>query len=294
MTFPENSIRVPSRFRDGTRHAVKRVSEFVRRTGEPVAMHLGDYVDGAIVRTDDYVRRRDTLLAEMFTRASGGLKGKEFRQSHRLKVANTVIGMATLPVALPVIGVAAFAKYLEDLRGPFYKARREGPAGEFDLFKIRSMPPDADKDRAGNRANELASGISADTRATRFGRVLRATNIDESAQVGNILNGTLDVCGPRPYSQATVEVLKEHLGEEQAQEHMAKVTAGNGGLINSGRSFGDGTFSTRIRMDALTTREMDFGHGGYMTWRNFVNPRKARSRMRERAAKRSWLGQNKV
>ena len=78
-------------------------------------------------------------------------------------------------------------------RGPiFYRQRRVGLGGrEFNVFKFRSMIPDAES---------MTGAIwspKEDSRITRVGKFLRATALDELPQVVNILLGQMSFVGPR-------------------------------------------------------------------------------------------------
>jgi lipopolysaccharide/colanic/teichoic acid biosynthesis glycosyltransferase len=88
---------------------------------------------------------------------------------------------------------------------PIYVSKRTGKDGkEFYFHKIRSMCPGADKmkqqliDAGLNEADPPAFKIKNDPRITKFGKFLRATSIDELAQLWDILIGNMSVVGPRP------------------------------------------------------------------------------------------------
>lgn len=59
----------------------------------------------------------------------------------------------------------------------------------FDLYKFRSMTDGRDEN------GEL---LSDEQRLTKFGKVLRATSLDELPEAFNILKGDMSVIGPRP------------------------------------------------------------------------------------------------
>lgn len=59
----------------------------------------------------------------------------------------------------------------------------------FKLYKFRSMTDERDKN------GEL---LPDEVRLTRFGRLLRATSLDELPELFNILKGDMSLIGPRP------------------------------------------------------------------------------------------------
>ena len=125
------------------------------------------------------------------------------RVKRLVDVALATAGLVVLAVAIPIVWVAdRFAN-----RGPlFYRQARVGKLGEpFEIVKFRTMRPDAD----GTTHNEWTT--EDDPRITPFGRVLRASHLDELPQVLNILRGELAVVGPRPEQPAYVEELTEKL-----------------------------------------------------------------------------------
>jgi lipopolysaccharide/colanic/teichoic acid biosynthesis glycosyltransferase len=87
-------------------------------------------------------------------------------------------------------------------RGPiFYKQDRVGKGGRiFGAVKFRSMIKDAEMGRGAVQA------VENDPRVTRFGRVLRATAMDELPQLLNIFRGDMSFVGPRALRPAEKEV----------------------------------------------------------------------------------------
>jgi sugar transferase (PEP-CTERM system associated) len=124
----------------------------------------------------------------------------------RLKRAfDIAFSLSLLTVTLPLIGAALAAVRLDSPGPALYKQRRVGLHGkEFELYKIRSMRLDAERD--GARWAE-----KKDPRVTRVGRILRTTRIDELPQLINVLKGEMSVIGPRPERMAFVRELSEKI-----------------------------------------------------------------------------------
>jgi len=74
----------------------------------------------------------------------------------------------------------------------------------FRLYKLRSMGKNAE-------ANGFQFAVSGDIRATKFGRFLRKSRLDEVPQFLNVLKGEMSVIGPRPERPEFVEELVENL-----------------------------------------------------------------------------------
>ncbi len=115
----------------------------------------------------------------------------------------TVSGLGIV-LSAPLWGVIAAGIKLSS-RGPvFYTTERVGKDGKpFTLYKFRSMhvytpTEDGKKTEGGFIAN-------AD-RIFKLGGILRKTKLDELPQLLNILRGEMSVVGPRPLSQASVDL----------------------------------------------------------------------------------------
>lgn len=91
------------------------------------------------------------------------------------------------------------------MRGnPFFTQERPGKDEKiFKLIKFRSMDGRKDKD-----GNLLADEI----RLNMYGRILRATSLDELPEAFNILIGNMSVVGPRP-------LLVKYLPRYNAEQH---------------------------------------------------------------------------
>lgn len=104
------------------------------------------------------------------------------------------------------IVVAIFVK--RKLGSPvIFKQQRPGLNGKiFTMYKFRSMTDAKDKD------GKLLSDAE---RLPKFGKILRATSLDEIPEFINVLKGDMSLIGPRPL---LVEYL-ERYNDEQKRRH---------------------------------------------------------------------------
>jgi sugar transferase (PEP-CTERM system associated) len=133
-----------------------------------------------------------------------------FRKSHLAdatkRALDTVIAIAGLVVAAPILAVTALAVKVSS-RGPaLYHQQRVGQHGRlFMVHKFRSMRQDA----------EVATGAvwasANDNRVTFVGRFLRKTRLDELPQLLNVLVGEMSLVGPRPERPEFVAQLTEQI-----------------------------------------------------------------------------------
>lgn len=91
-----------------------------------------------------------------------------------------------------------------------FKQDRPGMNGKiFHLYKFRSMT---------DKRDEKGELLSDEERLTKFGRILRATSLDELPELINILKGDMSLVGPRPL---LVRYL-ERYNSFQARRHEAR------------------------------------------------------------------------
>jgi len=129
-----------------------------------------------------------------------------------LRLANLAVAMLALTILLPVIVVIAVLVRLDSPGPVIYRQLRVGldRRGRLDtrdstgrrvndlggrpfmIYKFRTMRVDAEFDSGPVWAR------ADDDRATRVGRFLRKTRMDEIPQFWNVLKGDMAVVGPRP------------------------------------------------------------------------------------------------
>lgn len=120
-----------------------------------------------------------------------------------IDVAASGVGLVLSAPLVPFIAAAIYF----DSPGPIlFKQRRAGTLKsferlegvdlprfeEFEMFKFRTMRPDAEKLTGAVLAQEN------DPRITRVGRFLRKSRLDELPQLWNVFRGDMSLVGPRP------------------------------------------------------------------------------------------------
>jgi sugar transferase (PEP-CTERM system associated) len=122
------------------------------------------------------------------------------------RLFDLVVGIALLPITLPIVLVAALAIYLEDGFPVLYRQKRVGRGGcVFTLYKLRSMRVDAE---CGGTPHWASPN---DDRMTRVGRFIRKWRIDELPQILNVLRGEMSFVGPRPERPYFVDQLTRQI-----------------------------------------------------------------------------------
>lgn len=99
--------------------------------------------------------------------------------------------------------------------GPvFFRQKRNGIGGRtFYCYKFRSMKVNADADKVQATRN--------DPRKTKWGNIMRKTNIDELPQFINVLLGDMSVVGPRPHMQKHTDEYSK-LIDKYMMRHLVK------------------------------------------------------------------------
>lgn len=130
------------------------------------------------------------------------------------RIIDILGGITGVAVLLPVTAVIKAAALAEgDRKSIFYRQKRVGQYGkEINIFKFRSMVPDADellkqmlKEEDYRKEWEENQKFENDPRITPLGRILRKTSLDELPQVINVLKGDMSLVGPRPLVSGELE-----------------------------------------------------------------------------------------
>ena len=84
----------------------------------------------------------------------------------------------------------------------FYKSKRIGKNGKpFTIFKFKTLKDNIDK------TNSFAN----EEQYIGYGRFLRQTKIDELPQIWNLIKRDINIVGPRPEEEKTINVIPEDI-----------------------------------------------------------------------------------
>lgn len=128
-----------------------------------------------------------------------------FRKLKRIFDVVTSIVLLVLLSPFLLVGVC-LVKFFSPEGPVFFRQERVGRFGKtFQIFKLRSMRTDAEKD-----GPQWSSGAK-DSRVFPGGALLRRYRIDEIPQLLNVLRGDMSFVGPRPEQPKFVQSLAEVL-----------------------------------------------------------------------------------
>jgi len=128
------------------------------------------------------------------------------------------VSLLALFFLFPLMLVTALAIVADSKGGGgsvFYRQKRVGVNGSaFDLYKFRSMIPDAEKVGGAQWARQ------GDQRVTRVGKVIRKYRIDELPQLINVVKGEMSLVGPRPERPEIVAELRKNIPYYEDRHHV--------------------------------------------------------------------------
>lgn len=111
-----------------------------------------------------------------------------------------------VPASLVLLCGILFVKIVSPEASPIFKQERVGYKRKlFTLFKLRSMT---------NERDENGELLPDEVRLKKWGKIVRATNMDELFQIWNILKGEMSFIGPRPILAKEMLVMTD---EEQTE-----------------------------------------------------------------------------
>lgn len=154
-----------------------------------------------------------------------------------------IFSLLGLIILSPIFLIVYLSVILIIGRPAFFKQERVGKNERiFRIYKFRTMTDARDKDGA---------LLSDEERLTGFGKMLRATSLDELPELFNILKGDMSFVGPRP-------LLVEYLPYYTKKEHRRHdVRPGLSGLsqVNGRNLLG---WDDRLAMDIEYVKKVSF------------------------------------
>jgi len=147
-------------------------------------------------------------------------------------------------VLLPFMLYLALRVRLSSPGSIFYQQERLGYKSQpFMLYKFRSMYVDSEK-------NGPALSSDADTRITKWGKVMRKWRLDELPQLWNILRGDMSLVGPRPERKYYVQQI---IKEFPYYKYLLKVKPGltSWGMVQFGYAENVGQMIERSKFDLV-------------------------------------------
>ncbi len=184
-----------------------------RRAGLPVKDLLDCKMSGIEVEDLLTFFERETgkvrldILQPSWLYLSDGFRESTFRRLGK-RLFDITIVLLLLPLVLPLALLSTVAILVESRgRGPIlYRQTRVKENGElFQIYKFRSMVPDAEQDGVARWASKN------DSRVTCVGSVLRKCRCDEIPQLLNVLKGDMSFVGPRPERPEFVKQLSSKI-----------------------------------------------------------------------------------
>ena len=116
------------------------------------------------------------------------------------RVLDFIISLFALIILSPLFLIVPVCILISDGSPVFFRQKRVGKNNElFEIYKFRTMKRGTEN----VASNDLSD---ANVKITKFGKILRATSIDELPQFLNILNGTMSLIGPRPLIPEETEI----------------------------------------------------------------------------------------
>jgi lipopolysaccharide/colanic/teichoic acid biosynthesis glycosyltransferase len=179
------------------------------------------------------------------------------------RVLDLVIAISLIIAFLPFWVIIPLLIYMESGDPIIFKHRRVGRNGkEFEIYKFRSMIPNADEYLHSGVDKELLEKfkqgdwkLEHDPRITKLGKVLRSLTIDEFPQLFNVLKGEMSMVGPRAYvKKELTEQTKKYPATKTLVKDILSIKPGiTGPWQTSGRN--EVPFKQRAKMDALYARK---------------------------------------
>ena len=138
------------------------------------------------------------------------MRKKTFYQLFGKRILDILLSGIALIVLSPIILIVGILVRIKLGSPIIFKQERPGTSEKiFSMYKFRTMTDERDHN---------GEYLPDEIRLTKFGKMLRATSLDELPELWNILKGDMSIVGPRPL---LVEYLPLY-SEKQRKRHNVK------------------------------------------------------------------------
>ena len=139
---------------------------------------------------------------------------KDMRNRIKKRAFDFVVSLLFLCTLFPIILIIVAIVSKITMPGPlFFKQKRTGYDGkDFVCYKFRSMKVNKDSDKV--------QAVKDDPRVTKWGLLMRHTNIDELPQFINVLKGNMSIVGPRPHMLAHTDYYSELISDYMIRHYV--------------------------------------------------------------------------
>lgn len=135
------------------------------------------------------------------------MRKKTFYQLFGKRILDILLSGIALIVLSPIILIVGILVRIKLGSPIIFKQERPGKSEKiFSMYKLRTMTDERDRN---------GEYLPDEIRLTKFGKMLRATSLDELPELWNILKGDMSIVGPRPL---LVEYLPLY-SEKQRKRH---------------------------------------------------------------------------
>lgn len=139
---------------------------------------------------------------------------KDMRNRIQKRVFDFVVSLLFICTLFPIILIIVAIVSKITMLGPlFFKQKRTGYDGkDFVCYKFRSMKVNKDSDKV--------QAVKDDPRVTKWGLLMRHTNIDELPQFINVLKGNMSIVGPRPHMLAHTDYYSQLISDYMIRHYV--------------------------------------------------------------------------
>lgn len=139
---------------------------------------------------------------------------KDMRNRIKKRLFDIVVSLLFLCTLFPIIFIIVAIVSKITMPGPlFFKQKRTGYDGkDFLCYKFRSMKVNKDSDKV--------QAVKDDPRVTKWGLLMRHTNIDELPQFINVLKGNMSIVGPRPHMLAHTDYYSKLISDYMIRHYV--------------------------------------------------------------------------